>query len=191
MPSRKLDFPVFDVDNHMYETTDALTKYLPEKYAGLVKYVEVEGRTKIAIRGRISDYIPNPTFEKVAAPGAQEEYFKSGNKEGKSRREIMGKAIASPPAFREPGRTPGADGRDRTRQGGHVADAGVARRGASQRRSRSDPRGDPHAQPVDGRALDVQLREPHLRHAGHHPADRRRGDQGTRVRARATAPRSS
>ncbi|MEY2424562.1 MAG: hypothetical protein QOI61_134, partial [Actinomycetota bacterium] len=36
MPSRQLDFPVFDVDNHMYETTDALTKYLPEKYAGLV-----------------------------------------------------------------------------------------------------------------------------------------------------------
>ena len=103
MPSRKLDFPVFDVDNHMYETPDALTKYLPEQYAGLVRYVNLDGRTKIAIRGRISDYIPNPTFEKVAAPGAQEEYFKSGNKDGKSRREIMGKAIESPPAFREPG----------------------------------------------------------------------------------------
>ena len=27
--ARKLDFPVFDADNHMYETTDAFTKYLP------------------------------------------------------------------------------------------------------------------------------------------------------------------
>ena len=39
----------------------------------------------------------------MAAPGAQEEYFRVGNPEGKSRREIMGRAIESPPAFREPG----------------------------------------------------------------------------------------
>jgi predicted TIM-barrel fold metal-dependent hydrolase len=102
MPSRKLDFPVFDADNHMYETTDAFTKYLPKEYSGLIKYVQVDGRTKIAVNNLISDYIPNPTFEKVAAPGAQEEYFKSGNPEGKSRREILGRAIVSPPAFSEP-----------------------------------------------------------------------------------------
>jgi hypothetical protein len=29
MPSRKLDFPVFDADNHMYERPEAFTKYLP------------------------------------------------------------------------------------------------------------------------------------------------------------------
>ena len=45
------------------------------------------------MKGRISDYIPNPTFDRVAAPGAQEEYFKVGNPEGKTRREIMGRAI--------------------------------------------------------------------------------------------------
>jgi predicted TIM-barrel fold metal-dependent hydrolase len=103
MPSRKLDFPVFDVDNHMYETREALTKFLPPAYAGVIDYVEVHGRTKIAVKGHISDYIPNPTFDRVAAPGAQEEYFKSGNPDGKSRREIMGKAIDALPAFREPG----------------------------------------------------------------------------------------
>jgi hypothetical protein len=43
------------------------------------------------VKGQISEYIPNPTFERVAAPGAQEEYFKVGNPEGKSRREILGK----------------------------------------------------------------------------------------------------
>ncbi len=75
MPSRILNFPVFDVDNHMYETTDAFTRFLPAEYAGTIKYVDVRGRTKIAIRNVISDYIPNPTFEVVAAPGAQEQYF--------------------------------------------------------------------------------------------------------------------
>ena len=103
MPSRKLDFPVFDADNHMYETADAFTRYLPKEYDGLIKYVEVDGRTKIAVRNLISDYIPNPTFERVAAPGAQEEYFKIGNPEGKSRREILGRGIAALPGFSSPG----------------------------------------------------------------------------------------
>jgi len=102
MPSRMLSFPVFDADNHMYETTDAFTKFLPKEYEGLIKYVQVDGSTKIAVANRISDYIPNPTFERVAAPGAQEEYFKHGNPEGKSRREILGRGMAALPAFRDP-----------------------------------------------------------------------------------------
>jgi predicted TIM-barrel fold metal-dependent hydrolase len=102
MPSRNLTFPVYDADNHLYETKEAFTRYLPGEYEGLIKYVEVAGRTKIAVRNVISDYIPNPTFEVVAAPGAQEEYFKSGNPDGKSRREIMGPAMKAIPAFRDP-----------------------------------------------------------------------------------------
>ncbi len=102
MPSRKLDFPVFDADNHMYERPEAFTKYLPAEYSGLIKYVQVDGRTKIAVNNVISDYIPNPTFERVAAPGAQEEYFRSGNPEGKSRREILGRAIDALPGFSDP-----------------------------------------------------------------------------------------
>ena len=102
MPSRVLDYPVFDADNHMYETTDAFTKYLPKEYEGLIKYVELNGRTKIAVKNKISDYIPNPTFEVVAAPGAQETFFKEGNPEGKSRREILGKGMRALPGFRDP-----------------------------------------------------------------------------------------
>lgn len=102
MPSRQLDFPVFDVDNHMYETTEALTKHIDPAFAGVIDYVDIRGRTKIMVKGQVSDYIPNPTFNKVAAPGAQEEFFRVGNPEGKSRREIMGKAIEAPAAYREP-----------------------------------------------------------------------------------------
>jgi predicted TIM-barrel fold metal-dependent hydrolase len=103
MPSRILDFPVFDVDNHMYETPAAMTKHIDPAFKGVIDYVDVEGRTKIAVKGKVTEYIPNPTFEKVAAPGAQEEYFKNGNPSGKTRREILGKAVVAPPAFREPG----------------------------------------------------------------------------------------
>ena len=70
MVSRELPFPLFDADNHLYETEEALTKFLPEEYRGAIQYVQVNGRTKIAVRGRISEYIPNPTFEVVARPGA-------------------------------------------------------------------------------------------------------------------------
>jgi predicted TIM-barrel fold metal-dependent hydrolase len=96
------DVMVFDADNHFYETQDAFTRYLPKEYAGAIKYVEVDGRTKIVVGGVISDYIPNPTFDVVARPGAQEEYFRDGNPEGKSYREIVGKPMRSIPAFREP-----------------------------------------------------------------------------------------
>src|SRR4029450_14037906 len=99
MPSRNVSFPVFDADNHMYEPPEALERHLPELYSKVIQYVQVKGRTKIAVKGQISDYIPNPTFEKVAAPGAEEEYYKSGNPEGKSRGEIFGKPVPGPTAF--------------------------------------------------------------------------------------------
>jgi predicted TIM-barrel fold metal-dependent hydrolase len=100
--TRKCDFLVFDSDNHLYETRDAFTRHLPKRYKGAVDYVEVRGRTKIAIRGVISDFIPNPTFDVVARPGAQEEYFRVGNPEGKSYRDLIGEPMRSIPAFREP-----------------------------------------------------------------------------------------
>jgi predicted TIM-barrel fold metal-dependent hydrolase len=66
---RHLPFETFDADNHLYENQDALTKFLPREYEGVIKYVEVKGRTKLAIRDHISEYIPNPTFARVAVPG--------------------------------------------------------------------------------------------------------------------------
>ena len=94
--------PVFDADNHLYETQDAFTRHLPARYRTAVQYVNVNGRTKIAVGGKISEYIPNPTFDKVARPGAQEDYYRHGNPKGLSRRELFGDPIPSPPAFREP-----------------------------------------------------------------------------------------
>ena len=66
---RRLPYETFDADNHLYENRDALTKFVPKEYEGAVKYVDIEGRTKLALRDQISNYIPNPTFSKVAVPG--------------------------------------------------------------------------------------------------------------------------
>jgi predicted TIM-barrel fold metal-dependent hydrolase len=71
MRERRLGYPVFDADNHMYENQDALTKFVPRDHEGLFKYVEIKGRTKLAIKDHITDYIPNPTFTRVAPPGGQ------------------------------------------------------------------------------------------------------------------------
>jgi predicted TIM-barrel fold metal-dependent hydrolase len=101
--TRRCGFPVFDADNHLYETRDALTRHLPAGYEGVIDYVELRGRTKIMIRGTVSEFIPNPTFDVVARPGAQEEYFRTGNPEGKSYREIFGEPMRAIPAFRAPG----------------------------------------------------------------------------------------
>src|ERR1700722_18234745 len=65
----KLPYPVFDADNHMYENRDALVKFLPAGYEGVIKYVDINGRTTLALNDHITNYIPNPTFTKVAVPG--------------------------------------------------------------------------------------------------------------------------
>ena len=101
MAARQLPYPVFDADNHFYEPKEALTQFLPEHRKGVIDYIDVRGRTKIMVRNVVSDYIPNPTFEVVARPGAQEEYFRHGSG-GKSFREVMGKPMKAIPAFRDP-----------------------------------------------------------------------------------------
>jgi predicted TIM-barrel fold metal-dependent hydrolase len=102
MTHAPLSIPVFDADNHLYETEESLTKFLPDRYRRAIDYVDVRGRKKIVVRGQISEYIPNPTFEVVARPGAMEDYFRIGNPEGKNRRQIFGEPIRAPAAFREP-----------------------------------------------------------------------------------------
>jgi predicted TIM-barrel fold metal-dependent hydrolase len=97
MTASELPYPMFDADNHLYETQDAFTRHLPRGYENVIQYVQINGRTKIAIRGQISEYIPNPTFEVVARPGAMEEYFAIGNPEGKSRRQIFGEPMRDDP----------------------------------------------------------------------------------------------
>ncbi|MCB0994338.1 MAG: amidohydrolase family protein [Acidimicrobiales bacterium] len=98
----RMECPVFDADHHLYETEDAFSRYLPDELAGVFRYVQINGRTKVVVRGMLSDFIPNPTFEVVACPGATADYFAGNNPEGKSLREMIGKPMKAIPAFRTP-----------------------------------------------------------------------------------------
>ncbi len=98
----KIDYPVYDADNHLYEPEEALTSHLPKKYRKEIQYVQVRGRTKLAIGGMISDYIPNPTFDVIAPPGSHEVWYRAKNTEGLSLRELSGKPESCRDAFRRP-----------------------------------------------------------------------------------------
>src|SRR6195952_3434036 len=96
------DAPIFDADQHMYETPDALLKYLPEQYEKAVQFVQIGRHTRIAILNKITDYMPNPTFDRVAAPGAHEKFYSGQNPEGLTMREMSGRGIDTPPGARGP-----------------------------------------------------------------------------------------
>ncbi|MET0476027.1 MAG: amidohydrolase family protein [Mycobacterium sp.] len=94
-------YEVWDADNHMYETVDAYTRYLPEQYAEAVKYVDVNGRTKLQVLGVVSECIPNPTYEVIPTPGSWADYYRGINPEGKTLRELAD-PIRCPDEFRRP-----------------------------------------------------------------------------------------
>jgi predicted TIM-barrel fold metal-dependent hydrolase len=96
------DFEVYDADNHLYETEEAFTRHLPASHRHLFRFVEVDGRKKLVVRGTITEFIPNPTFEVVAPPGAHMAFYAGENPEGKTLRELTGEPMRSIPAFRRP-----------------------------------------------------------------------------------------
>jgi predicted TIM-barrel fold metal-dependent hydrolase len=100
---RRLPYETFDADNHLYENKDALTKFLPKEYKDAIKYIEVDGRTKLAIRDHISHYIPNPTFERVAVPGGWGNSASNKGESGKSIRDgVKPRAMPGIDAFFDP-----------------------------------------------------------------------------------------
>jgi predicted TIM-barrel fold metal-dependent hydrolase len=87
---RQHDFPIADADNHLYETRDAFTRYLPPDRADMVRFVEIEGRVTLVVKNKLAFILPNPTLEKVPPPGYYEDV------------ENNPRIIVSPPEFFEP-----------------------------------------------------------------------------------------
>lgn len=98
---RKTDYPIYDADRHFYEPPEAFLDNLPKQYRKDFQYVEVNGRTKLAVAGFLTEYIPNPTFSVVAAPGAHEAWYRGENPEGLTLREITGTPIGRMDAFHD------------------------------------------------------------------------------------------
>lgn len=66
-----LDYLMYDADNHLYESRDAFTRHLPSDRARDLYWItDDRGRQHVVVGGKVWDFIPNPTFDPVAVPGA-------------------------------------------------------------------------------------------------------------------------
>ena len=92
----------FDADNHYYEAMDAFTRYIEPEYAKrTMQWAEIDGRTRLLVGGRVNRFIPNPTFDRLAAPGSLEQYFRGHNEEGDSVVDLFGHLEPVDPAYRD------------------------------------------------------------------------------------------
>jgi hypothetical protein len=159
--------PIFDADQHMYETADALVKHLPKRYERAVQYAQFGRQTRIVINNRVTDFIPNPTFERVVAPGAHEKFFAGMKHRGSDAAGDAGQGRrgarrhpqpAGPHRRTRPPRRPGSAELSDPRQPG---------RALGRRRPPTADRDHPRAQRMAGRTLVLRLRGSDLLHSNH------------------------
>src|SRR5690606_12859888 len=95
------DFRAFDADNHYYEAEDAFQRHMDRRLARqAVQWVELNGRRRLLVCGRLDRFIPNPTFDPVAKPGSLDAYFRGRNPEGRDMRALFGELEPIRPAYR-------------------------------------------------------------------------------------------
>lgn len=96
----RLDYQIFDADNHYYEATDAFTRHLDHKLARrAMQWVEIDGKRRLMVAGKLNRFIPNPTFDPVAKPGVLDDYFR-GKRAGDDIRSAFGELDPISPAYR-------------------------------------------------------------------------------------------
>ena len=92
----------FDADNHYYEALDAFTRYIEPEYSKrAMQWAEVNGRQMLLVGGKINRFIPNPTFDRLSAPGSLEDYFRGNNPKGDSVKDLFGDLEDCDPAYRD------------------------------------------------------------------------------------------
>jgi len=93
---------VFDADNHYYEPLDAFTRHIePEFRHRCMQWAEVNGKQMLLVGGKINRFIPNPTFDRLSAPGSLEQYFRGRNPKGDSVKDLFGDLEPCDPAYRD------------------------------------------------------------------------------------------
>ena len=103
MPSRVLPYPLFDADNHLYETREALTKFLPDGVQGrdrLRRGPKAAPRSSSGARSAST----SPTRPSTSWPGPARRRTTSARATPRARAAARSSAsrCASIPAFREP-----------------------------------------------------------------------------------------
>ncbi len=96
-----LGFRPFDADNHYYEATDAFTRHIPKDMERrCMQWVELGGKQRLLVGGKVNNFIPNPTFDPVSKPGALDQYFR-GKVAGADLRTMFGELDPIPAAYRD------------------------------------------------------------------------------------------
>jgi predicted TIM-barrel fold metal-dependent hydrolase len=95
-------FKYFDCDNHYYEALDAFTRHLePAFRKRTMEWATVNGKTRLLVGGKINKFIPNPTFDPIAKPGAMDEYFRGRNPKSTGVIELFGELEPIRPEYRD------------------------------------------------------------------------------------------
>jgi predicted TIM-barrel fold metal-dependent hydrolase len=98
----ELPFRLFDCDNHYYEATDAFTRHLEPAYRKrAMQWATVDGKTRLLVGGKVNKFIPNPTFDPVAAPGVMDEYFRGRNPKSADPGKLFGQLEPVRPEYRD------------------------------------------------------------------------------------------
>jgi len=85
------DGRLFDADNHYYEATDAFIRHMPKGMEKrCMQWVELNGKQRLLVGGKVNRFIPNPTWDPISKPGALDEYFRGRNPKGEGVRELFG-----------------------------------------------------------------------------------------------------
>jgi predicted TIM-barrel fold metal-dependent hydrolase len=102
MAEQTLPYRVFDADHHYYEALDAFTRHMPRHLAKRgMQWVELEGRTRLLVGGKVNRFIPNPTFHPVARPGCLYDFFKGKNDEHVDLIQAFGELEPIHPEYRD------------------------------------------------------------------------------------------
>ena len=67
-----------------------------------MQWAELDGKQRLLVGGKVNRFIPNPTFDPVARPGAMDEYFRGRNpKNSDTNVSLFGELEPIPAAYRD------------------------------------------------------------------------------------------
>jgi len=66
-----------------------------------MQWAQIDGKTRLLVGGKVNKFIPNPTFDPVAAPGVMDEYFRGRNPRGADPSVLFGQLEPIRPEYRD------------------------------------------------------------------------------------------
>ena len=139
----KPDFPVFDADNHLYETGGRAHPPPSPRYAHPIRFVEINGRKKLGGHGNAHRVHPEPDLRGGRPPRARTCLLRRENPRASApgaepaSRSSASRRSASP--------RPGSSSTSRASTRARVPDARQPDRGTRRRRPRPHPGRDPRS----------------------------------------------